>query len=66
MLLNELAVAHHLRATPYRYNEKLLENNGLRLKRWAKCRQRFVRMRALGLAFYPPYGVRGMILMYEP
>ena len=23
MLLNELAVAHHLRATPYRYNGKI-------------------------------------------
>jgi len=32
MLLKELAVAHHLQATPYRYNEKMFENNGLWLK----------------------------------
>jgi hypothetical protein len=29
MLLDELAVAHHLRAALYLYNETLLENNEL-------------------------------------
>jgi len=42
MLLKELNVANHLKDTSYRYNENLLENNGLWLKWWAKCRWRFV------------------------
>jgi hypothetical protein len=36
MPLKKSNVAHHLKDTPFRYNGKLLENNGLRLKRQAK------------------------------